>query len=439
MLEERATVCREQPHGEPELAAFEDEATWRAAHLEARAAGESGTLWRFAALEEEGEPFSTLISPENEPILEKVLLRLQSRGTLKRVLAALPKSITKLLARIARQRTESLWNLDEAARRLWETIGEVMAEGREGDLSSRASEGTHGLPGRESPRTVADLDGHSELVASSFGGVFYLLSLILELGMAEALWRACLPERAVLAHAAAALLGASDDPALVLFGGASPADPLSPIAVEQQEELARAFAEALLESLPRRGLAEISDAHVRVVGTPDGRLLTVSARETGYVLYARPARSAREARAALEAFLAIWPAARPVLCGDPALAELDRRGRIRVTREKHAAPFLPDEPGLEARALLAHVTGTLAHLFIARLGVDSLPSLPELVTRYLALPAEIELGNETIVIRLPMERIDLDVRRAGLDRDPGWVPWLGRHVSFEFLERPSVG
>jgi hypothetical protein len=44
-----------------------------------------------------------------------------------------------------------------------------------------------------------------------------------------------------------------------------------------------------------------------------------------------------------------------------------------------------------------------------------------------------------MTIRLPMERVDLDVRRAGLDRDPGWVPWLGRCVRFEFVERPSVG
>jgi hypothetical protein len=37
-------------------------------------------------------------------------------------------------------------------------------------------------------------------------------------------------------------------------------------------------------------------------------------------------------------------------------------------------------------------------------------------------------------VRLPMERIDIAVRRAGLDRDPGWVPWLARTVRFEFVE-----
>jgi hypothetical protein len=32
-----------------------------------------------------------------------------------------------------------------------------------------------------------------------------------------------------------------------------------------------------------------------------------------------------------------------------------------------------------------------------------------------------------------MERIDLALRRSGLDRDPGWVPWLQRVVRIEFV------
>ncbi len=30
--------------------------------------------------------------------------------------------------------------------------------------------------------------------------------------------------------------------------------------------------------------------------------------------------------------------------------------------------------------------------------------------------------------------VDLAVRRAGLDRDPGWVPWLEKRVRFAFGE-----
>lgn len=32
-----------------------------------------------------------------------------------------------------------------------------------------------------------------------------------------------------------------------------------------------------------------------------------------------------------------------------------------------------------------------------------------------------------------LEQGDIRIRRAGLDLDPGWVPWLGRVVSFHYL------
>jgi hypothetical protein len=36
---------------------------------------------------------------------------------------------------------------------------------------------------------------------------------------------------------------------------------------------------------------------------------------------------------------------------------------------------------------------------------------------------------------MPLEAADLRLRRAGLDSDPGWVPWFGRIVSFHFVAR----
>ena len=35
-------------------------------------------------------------------------------------------------------------------------------------------------------------------------------------------------------------------------------------------------------------------------------------------------------------------------------------------------------------------------------------------------------------IHLPLASVDIDVRRAGLDVDPGWVPWLGSVVMFRY-------
>lgn len=37
-------------------------------------------------------------------------------------------------------------------------------------------------------------------------------------------------------------------------------------------------------------------------------------------------------------------------------------------------------------------------------------------------------------ISFPIQAVDIECRKAGLDIDPGWVPWLGRVVLFHYLE-----
>jgi hypothetical protein len=37
-----------------------------------------------------------------------------------------------------------------------------------------------------------------------------------------------------------------------------------------------------------------------------------------------------------------------------------------------------------------------------------------------------------------LAQVDLAVRRAGIDIDPGWVPWLGRVVRFHYLGRTDA-
>jgi hypothetical protein len=32
----------------------------------------------------------------------------------------------------------------------------------------------------------------------------------------------------------------------------------------------------------------------------------------------------------------------------------------------------------------------------------------------------------------PLAGIDLALRRAGWDQDPGWLPWIGRRLRFRF-------
>ena len=62
----------------------------------------------------------------------------------------------------------------------------------------------------------------------------------------------------------------------------------------------------------------------------------------------------------------------------------------------------------------------------ARLG------LPDLVMR----TAQVSLTPTHIDIYFTLNATDLRVRRAGLDIDPGWLPWLGRVVMFHYINQP---
>jgi len=49
------------------------------------------------------------------------------------------------------------------------------------------------------------------------------------------------------------------------------------------------------------------------------------------------------------------------------------------------------------------------------------------------------LANEThLDVDILTERVDIDIRRVGLDIDPGWVPWLGRIVTFHYPNLTAV-
>jgi hypothetical protein len=51
--------------------------------------------------------------------------------------------------------------------------------------------------------------------------------------------------------------------------------------------------------------------------------------------------------------------------------------------------------------------------------------------------ARLEVSETHLDLYLPVRTIDLALRIAGLDLDPGWVPWLGRVVLFHYDELPT--
>lgn len=60
--------------------------------------------------------------------------------------------------------------------------------------------------------------------------------------------------------------------------------------------------------------------------------------------------------------------------------------------------------------------------------------LPELISRR----ALITSTRTHIDLYFDVNKADIRVRRAGLDLDPGWVPWLGRVISFHYREEGEI-
>lgn len=100
--------------------------------------------------------------------------------------------------------------------------------------------------------------------------------------------------------------------------------------------------------------------------------------------------------------------------------------------------MLADGESLPAIALVTQAAGTLAAVFAARADLSGEHSAERLVQRYFTIPTRVIRGTTTMEVRLPLEHIDLDVRRAGLDADPGWIPWLERRVDLIFDAPPGT-
>ena len=50
------------------------------------------------------------------------------------------------------------------------------------------------------------------------------------------------------------------------------------------------------------------------------------------------------------------------------------------------------------------------------------------------LQGRIVILDEAMTVYQTVDAIDLDVRRAGLDANPGWLPWLGKELNFVFAD-----
>jgi hypothetical protein len=298
----------------------------------------------------------------------------------------------------------------------------------------------HGTrPPEDQPIAELPLVPGTEL-QTRYGGLFYLLSLVLELGIGEALWKVCLPEGLVLACAAAAILGhdAADDAAPLLFGGVTTAEALElfTISPEQQEEVCVEIMAATVSALPRFDIGSLPVPLLDIIEGSAGRLLVATC---GFpvAIFAWPAPDAVTVAAGIETFLRVWPSTAAAPQARDVLLGLNTSDRLRpaVDNASMASCLLPEAPTAGAGSVLAQVCGSVLQLFHSRLAMhdgEVVSNSADLVSRYLALPGRIIFAPEVMTIVMPMDRIDMAVRRAALDRDPGWVPWLQQTVRIEF-------
>ena len=121
---------------------------------------------------------------------------------------------------------------------------------------------------------------------------------------------------------------------------------------------------------------------------------------------------------------------------EPRWTELISFGRRVLPRRTHVHRRSAD-PLWGVLATLAednHETGRLART-PALWWPEALDLLAhhEVGPRELMIPGRIAVTRTHVDVVFTLDQIDLRVRAAGLDHDPGWVPSLGRIVSFHFL------
>jgi hypothetical protein len=121
----------------------------------------------------------------------------------------------------------------------------------------------------------------------------------------------------------------------------------------------------------------------------------------------------------------------PVAADDPArllVAGLTPDRADVVTREPP-----PDE---DEAARLAELVAAWSHAVAARLAAAGAehPERPDgsAVVAMARRPGVVTGGPGWLEVLMPMSCVELAIRRAGLDLDPGWVPWLGAVVRYRY-------
>ena len=259
--------------------------------------------------------------------------------------------------------------------------------------------------GDREPRTFIDPLDYEARIMTKFGGVFYLLNAALFLNLYGDF---------TTPHARGIDLPVWDFLALVgveFCGEDLRRDPVWTLlrklsGREEGEEPGAGFAPSDAWRVPPRWLAAFPEHRAWKWKMEDGRLRVLHPR--GFLILDVP--SSGDAREQLEAETAVYPS--------------NLRGPLRQASFANAS-----EPASTLEGWLGRLLPYLRARLGRALGVSKAKTLERLVC---GQEAKVTVTATRLDVIFELARLPLQVRLAGLDRDPGWVPAAGRHIAFHF-------
>jgi hypothetical protein len=427
LLAQVQALPREQrlrPRSRAPLAVFESEAHLRAAHLSATVDGEGEDAWFFAGLRDEAGPWSGACAAGAE-VLGEVMGWLEAMGTAPALLARMTEEETAMVeALLPRER----W---PGARRGPDHSGPSASENAGEAAPAMGALASLTAPGRDGPGPLAaDTAALSAVPPRAPGSTS----------------RDAIAGRPVASEEVAALPTTVDGDA----PGARPSAPPGLVETAVETPLPAAalpeIAPALLTQAAgvfylARPILELDLAeHLYCAGLLEGRviahalaLLVASPDDPApWVLGGALDGEPPPLPAAAEwAAREVWDRGRAALAGRLRARELPcpLDEDLAEALDGLAAPLIPRTHDPVTALLLARCAALVAWFFLARL---DRPAELEPLRTLLAVEGRLEIGEEELLVAMPMAAVDLELRRAGLDFDPGWIPWLRLQVRLAF-------
>lgn len=93
--------------------------------------------------------------------------------------------------------------------------------------------------------------------------------------------------------------------------------------------------------------------------------------------------------------------------------------------------FIAYRMGLDSITKLKRIP-VLSHAEQYQQAAEKLYGLQVWNPHLLSIQAQVEYTSSHLDIHYPMKKVQVEVRRVGLDINPGWLPWLGQVVNFHY-------